>query len=74
MKNLALCAATLAFGFSAGQAFAESPLIGIVSISATEANNARYITGAQAAAKELGFEVSVIDAAGKAASVEVFIE
>ena len=31
---------------------AEQPLVGIVSISATEANNARYIAGAQAAAKE----------------------
>lgn len=44
----------------------DKPLVGIVSISATEANNARYISGAQAAAAELGWEVSVIDAAGNA--------
>ena len=44
----------------------DKPLVGIVSISATEANNARYISGAEAAAKELGWEVSVIDAAGSA--------
>ncbi|MGH6862294.1 MAG: sugar ABC transporter substrate-binding protein, partial [Phyllobacterium sp.] len=44
----------------------ENKLLGIVSIAATEANNVRYISGAQAAAKELGWEVSVIDAAGSA--------
>ena len=33
-------------------AMAQQPLVGIVSISATEANNARYIAGAEAAAKE----------------------
>ena len=45
---------------------AEQPLLGIVSISANEANNARYIAGATAAAKEDGWAVSVIDAAGSA--------
>ena len=51
----------------AGAAFAQDkPLIGIVSISATEANNARYIQGATKAAEELGYQVSVIDAAGSA--------
>ena len=45
---------------------ADQPLVGIVSISATEANNARYIEGAQAAAKEIGWQVSVVDAAGNA--------
>ena len=36
-------------------AFAQDkPLIGIVSITATEANNARYIQGATKAADELG--------------------
>lgn len=44
----------------------ESKLLGIVSIAATEANNVRYISGAQAAAKKLGWDVSVIDAAGSA--------
>lgn len=59
----------LAAGFAmvAGAAFAQDkPLIGIVSISATEANNARYIQGATKAADELGYQVSVIDAAGSA--------
>lgn len=45
---------------------ADQPLLGIVSISATEANNVRYIAGATAAAKEDGWTVSVIDAAGSA--------
>ncbi len=44
----------------------DKPLIGIVSISANEANNARYIQGAKVAADELGYDVSVIDAAGSA--------
>jgi ribose transport system substrate-binding protein len=51
---------------AAGQARADDKLLGIVSISATEANNARYILGATAAAKEDGWTVSVIDAAGSA--------
>jgi ribose transport system substrate-binding protein len=67
MKLFALGAAMLALGLAAGPVLAaEAPLIGIVSISATEANNARYITGATAAAKEIGWQVSVIDAAGSA--------
>ena len=45
---------------------ADQPLLGIVSIAATEANNVRYIAGATAAAKEDGWTVSVIDAAGSA--------
>jgi len=44
----------------------DKPLIGIVSIAATEANNVRYINGATKAADELGWEVSVVDAAGSA--------
>ncbi|SHJ44346.1 ribose transport system substrate-binding protein [Aureimonas altamirensis DSM 21988] len=44
----------------------DRPLLGIVSISATEANNVRYIAGATAAAEKAGWEVSVIDAAGSA--------
>ena len=52
---------------AATTAFAQDkPLIGIVSISANEANNARYIEGARVAADELGYEVNVIDAAGSA--------
>ncbi|WP_210527602.1 sugar ABC transporter substrate-binding protein [Rubellimicrobium arenae] len=55
-------------GMAAAQAAAaqDAPLVGIVSISATEANNVRYIQGATAAAEELGWQVSVIDAAGSA--------
>ena len=44
------------FPVAAAKALAQDkPLIGIVSISATEANNARYIQGATKAADELGF-------------------
>ena len=42
------------------------PLLGIVSISASEANNARFIKGARAEAAAKGWEVSVIDAQGNA--------
>jgi len=63
----------------AGTAVAQDkPLLGIVSIAATEANNVRYIAGATAAAKELGWEVSVIDAAGNAdqanAAIQNFVQ
>jgi ribose transport system substrate-binding protein len=52
---------------AAGAAVAQDkPLLGIVSITATEANNARYIAGATKAAEEKGWEVSVIDAQGSA--------
>jgi ribose transport system substrate-binding protein len=53
---------------------ADAPLVGIVSISATEANNARYISGAEAAAKELGWQISVIDAAGSADQANAAIQ
>ena len=46
MKKLAISAAVAMAALSVGPARAEPPLLGIVSISATEANNARYITGA----------------------------
>ena len=60
--------------FAMHPALAEQPLVGIVSISATEANNARYITGAQDAAKEIGWQVSVIDAAGNADQANAAIQ
>jgi ribose transport system substrate-binding protein len=66
MRNLVASVAAAMAALSVGPAFAEPPLVGIVSISANEANNARYISGAQAAAKEMGWNVSVIDAAGSA--------
>ncbi len=43
-----------------------SKLLGIVTISATDANNARVIQGATAAAKAAGWTVNVVDAAGSA--------
>jgi ribose transport system substrate-binding protein len=62
-----------------GTAVAEDkPLLGVVSITATEANNARYIKGAEKAAAEKGWEVSVIDAQGSAdqanAGIQNFVQ
>ncbi len=75
--SLGLLAITLALSTSIVTA-QEGKLIGIVSISANEANNARYIQGAEAAAKEIGWEVSVIDAAGSAdqanAGIQNFVQ
>lgn len=67
MKKLTfgVIAAALCVASSAGWA-ADKPLLGIVSISANEANNARYIQGATKAADELGWQVNVVDAAGNA--------
>lgn len=75
----------IAFGLMAALALSttlasaqEDKLIGVVSISATEANNARYIKGAEDAAKEIGWTVSVIDAAGSAdqanAAIQNFVQ
>jgi ribose transport system substrate-binding protein len=64
-STIALVWAGLAASVCAAQA-QDKPLLGIVSISATEANNVRYIAGATAAAEAAGWEVSVIDAAGSA--------
>ena len=56
-------------------AFAQDkPVVGIVSISATEANNVRYINGATKAADELGWTVSVVDAAGNADQANAAIQ
>jgi len=41
-------------------------LLGIVTITATDANNARVIAGATAAAEEAGWKVEVVDAQGNA--------
>jgi ribose transport system substrate-binding protein len=57
-----------------GAAGAEEKLLGIVSIAATEANNVRYIAGATAAAKEDGWTVSVVDAAGSADQANAAIQ
>ena len=57
---------------------ADKPVVGVVSISATEANNVRYINGATKAADELGWAVNVVDAAGKAdqanAAIQNFVQ
>jgi len=78
MRNLVIGAALVAAGFAVPAMAQDKPLVGVVSISATEANNARYISGAQAAAAELGWEVSVIDAAGSAdqanAAIQNFVQ
>ncbi len=72
---LAAAAATVA---AAPAHAADKPLIGLVSIAATEANNVRYINGAKKAAEELGYEVSVVDAAGSAdqanAAIQNFVQ
>ena len=75
MRQFVLGAAVAAIAVGIAPALAEdAPLVGIVSISATEANNARYISGAEAAAKELGWQVSVIDAAGSADQANAAIQ
>ena len=75
MKQLVMGAALAAIGLGVVPAMAaDAPLVGIVSISATEANNARYISGAEAAAKELGWQISVIDAAGSADQANAAIQ
>ena len=74
MRNLVVSVAAAMAAFSVGPALAEPPLVGIVSISAAEANNARYILGAQAAAKEIGWNVSVIDASGNADQANAAIQ
>lgn len=73
-KILALCVLGAALTGGAQLAAADKPLVGIVSIAATEANNVRYIKGAEAAAAELGWEVSVIDAAGSADQANAAIQ
>jgi len=75
MRSIArgILAASLALAASAAFA-ADKPVIGIVSISATEANNARYIQGAKKAAEELGYDVNVVDAAGSADQANAAIQ
>lgn len=49
-----------------GSSATANKLLGIVTISATDANNARVIAGATAAAEDAGWTVEVVDAAGNA--------
>src|SRR6202789_4674028 len=74
MLKLVIRAAVAVGALSAIAASADSPLGGVLAISATEANNARYIAGAEAAAKEIGWRVSVIDAAGNADQANAAIQ
>ena len=50
------------------------PLLGMVSISANEANNHRFIQGAEQEAAKKGWETSVIDAAGSADQANAAIQ
>lgn len=52
----------------------DSTLLGIVTISATDANNARVIKGATEAAEEAGWTVEVVDAAGNADQANTAIQ
>ena len=75
LKSLSRGVIAAAVAMTASVAFAQDkPLIGIVSISATEANNARYIQGATKAADELGYQINVIDAAGSADQANAAIQ
>ena len=70
-----LATALLCAGASSTTAGAQSkPLLGIVSISANEANNARFIRGARKQAAAKGWDVSVIDAQGSADQANAAIE
>lgn len=75
MRTSKLGFALAAVALSGTLAFAEGkPIIGVVSISATEANNVRYINGATKAADELGWAVNVVDAAGNADQANAAIQ
>ena len=69
----AVLAIGLVLGTSAARA-QDKTLLGIVSISANEANNQRFIQGATKAAQAAGWQVSVIDAAGSAAQANAAIQ
>lgn len=69
---VATAAALLAGGVSSANA-APKKLLGIVSITATDAGNARVIKGATAAAKAAGWTVQVVDAQGNAATANAAI-
>jgi ribose transport system substrate-binding protein len=59
---------------TAPSATAATKLLGIVTISASDAGNARVIKGATAAAKAAGWNVQVIDATGSAANANAAIK
>lgn len=75
MKLVSLGVLVATMAATALPSYAEDkPLLGLVSIAATEANNVRYINGAKKAAEELGWEVSVVDAAGSADQANAAIQ
>jgi ribose transport system substrate-binding protein len=75
MKLISLCLLAGTMTAAAVPAHAQDrPLVGLVSIAATEANNVRYINGAKKAAEELGYEISVVDAAGSADQANAAIQ
>jgi ribose transport system substrate-binding protein len=67
-------AAALTWGWSAPTHAADKPLLGLVSITATEDNNQRFIKAATAEAEKLGWQVSVIDAQGSADQANAAIQ
>ena len=69
---VATAAALLLAGVSNASA-APKKLLGIVSITATDAGNARVIKGATAAATAAGWTVQVVDAQGNAATANAAI-
>ena len=75
MKRSSIGWLAVSCGLAVGAAqAADKPLLGLVSIAATEANNVRYIAGATAAANEDGWSVSVVDAAGSADQANAAIQ
>ena len=64
--GLAACSTPASNAGSAASTGTVNKLLGIVTITATDANNARVIAGATAAAEAAGWKVEVVDAAGKA--------
>jgi ribose transport system substrate-binding protein len=64
--GLAACSVPSGNGAPATGGTSTSKVVGIVTISATDANNARVIAGVTESAKAAGWTVDVVDAAGNA--------
>lgn len=71
---LSACSVPEESGSTGEQTSNDSTLLGIVTISATDANNARVIAGATEAAEEAGWTVEVVDAAGNADQANTAIQ
>lgn len=72
--TLSACSVPDESGQGGGPSGNDSTLLGIVTISATDANNARVIAGATEAAEEAGWTVEVVDAAGNADQANTAIQ